>query len=112
MAAVLSGVLTGQLWTRYSEEAQVLGFNGIFERILAAQAGFGDGAQAYRAARSGLGEVQKASALEEWRAPTRGPRLIIGAALTSAVDAVDGSSTGTQVPKMWVLFEAPTIRRS
>jgi hypothetical protein len=30
----------------------------------------------------------------------------------SVVDAVDGSSTGTQVPKMWVLFEAPTIRRS
>jgi len=30
----------------------------------------------------------------------------------SGVDAVDGSSTGTQVPKMWVLFEAPTIRRS
>jgi hypothetical protein len=59
MAAVLSGVLTGQLWTRYSEEAQVLGFNGIFERILAAQAGFGDDAQAYRAATSGLGEVQK-----------------------------------------------------
>jgi hypothetical protein len=32
--------------------------------------------------------------------------------LTAAFDAVDGSSTGTQVPKMWVLFEAPTIRRS
>jgi hypothetical protein len=61
---VLSGVLTGQLWTRYSEEAQVPGFNGIFERI-AAQAGFDDDAQAYRAATSGLGEVQKASALEE-----------------------------------------------
>ena len=30
----------------------------------------------------------------------------------STFDAVDGSSTGTQVPKMWVLFEAPTIRRS
>ena len=30
----------------------------------------------------------------------------------AAIDAVDGSSTGAQVPKMWVLFEAPTIRRS
>jgi hypothetical protein len=59
LAAVLGGMLTGQLWTRYSEEAQVLGFSGIFERILAAQAGFGDDAQAYRAATSGLGEVQK-----------------------------------------------------
>ena len=25
----------------------------------------------------------------------------------SAVDAVDGSSTGTRVPRMWVLLEAP-----
>ena len=30
----------------------------------------------------------------------------------SVHDAVDGSSTGTRVPKMWALFEAPTIRRS
>ena len=30
----------------------------------------------------------------------------------SVRDAVDGSSTGTRVPKMWALFEAPTIRRS
>ena len=38
---------------------------------------------------------------------------VVGESLTSsAFDAVDGSSTGTQVPKMWVLFEAPTIRRS
>jgi hypothetical protein len=34
LAAVLSGVLTVN-FGRYSEEAQVLGFNGIFERILA-----------------------------------------------------------------------------
>jgi hypothetical protein len=26
-------------------------------------------------------------------------------------DAVDRSSTGTRVPKMWALFKAPTIRR-
>jgi hypothetical protein len=30
----------------------------------------------------------------------------------SVYDAVDGSSTGTKVPKMWALFKAPTIRRS
>jgi hypothetical protein len=30
----------------------------------------------------------------------------------SAHDAVDGSSTGTRVPKMWALLKAPTIRRS
>ena len=30
----------------------------------------------------------------------------------SGFDAVDGSSTGTRVPKMWVLLVAPTIRRS
>jgi hypothetical protein len=51
--------------SRYSEEAEALGFNGIFERVLAAQAGFGDDAQAYRAAMSSPDAVQKASALEE-----------------------------------------------
>ena len=30
----------------------------------------------------------------------------------SAIDAVDGSFTGTRVPSTWSLFEAPTIRRS
>jgi hypothetical protein len=30
----------------------------------------------------------------------------------SGTDAVDGSSTGTRVPKMWALFKASTIRRS
>jgi len=35
-----------------------------------------------------------------------------GAAHESEVDAVDGSSTGTRVPKMWALLKAPTIRRS
>ena len=30
----------------------------------------------------------------------------------SVCDAVDGSSTGTRVPKMWALLKAPTIRRS
>ena len=30
----------------------------------------------------------------------------------SGFDAVDGSSTGTRVPKMWALFKAPTIWRS
>jgi len=27
-------------------------------------------------------------------------------------DAVDDSSTGTRVPKLWALFKAPTIRMS
>jgi transposase len=30
----------------------------------------------------------------------------------SGIDAVDGSSTGTEVPWMWVLLKAPTIQRS
>src|SRR6476619_936670 len=30
----------------------------------------------------------------------------------SARDAVDGSSTGTRVPRMWALANAPTIQRS
>jgi hypothetical protein len=34
------------------------------------------------------------------------------AAHESGSDAVDGSSTGTRVPKMWALLKAPTIRRS
>jgi DNA-binding response OmpR family regulator len=37
---------------------------------------------------------------------------LIAAVHESAVDAVDGSSTGTRVPKMWALLVAPTIRRS
>ena len=32
--------------------------------------------------------------------------------MMSAFDAVDGSSTGTEVPWIWVLFKAPTVRRS
>ena len=58
-------VLAGHLWNRYSNETEVLGFDGIYERILAAQAGFADDAKAYRAATAGAGFVQKASALEE-----------------------------------------------
>jgi hypothetical protein len=50
MAGVLSGVLSGHLWNRYSQETEALGFSGIYERYLASQAGFGDDAQGYRAA--------------------------------------------------------------
>ena len=40
-------------------------------------------------------------------------RVPIFAALHEfASDTVDGSSTGTRVPKMWALLKAPTIRRS
>jgi hypothetical protein len=64
MAGVLSGVLIGHLWDRYSQETEALGFSGIYERYLASQAGFGDDVQAYRAMSHG-GMVHEASALEE-----------------------------------------------
>src|SRR5262245_10989545 len=62
---VLSAILIGHLWDRYSQETEALGFSGIYERYLASQAGFGDDAQAYRAM-SHAGMVQEASALEEY----------------------------------------------
>jgi hypothetical protein len=65
LAGVLSFVLIGHLWNRYSEETQALGFSGVFERFLAAQAGFADDVNAYRASASRGDFVQKASALEE-----------------------------------------------
>jgi hypothetical protein len=64
MAAVLSGLVVGHLWERYTEETAALGFSGIYERYLASQAGFSDDAQGYRAA-SRVGMVYEASALEE-----------------------------------------------
>jgi hypothetical protein len=64
LIGVLSAVLIGHLWDRYSQETEALGFSGIYERYLASQAGFGDDAQAYRAM-SHAGMVQEASALEE-----------------------------------------------
>jgi hypothetical protein len=64
MAAVLSGVVVGHLWERYTEETAALGFSGMYERYLASQAGFGDDAQGYRAALH-TARVQEASALEE-----------------------------------------------
>ena len=64
MAAVLSGVVIGHLWERYTEETAALGFDGIYERSLASRAGFGDDAQGYRASlRPDL--LQEASASEE-----------------------------------------------
>jgi hypothetical protein len=41
-------VLIG-LWDRYEQETAALGFNGIYERYLASQAGFADDPKAYRA---------------------------------------------------------------
>ena len=38
--AGLSGVVTGHLWNRYADENGLLRFSGVYERILAAQAGF------------------------------------------------------------------------
>jgi hypothetical protein len=37
----------------------------------------------------------------------RGERLLFAALHESGFDAVDGSSTGTRVPWMWVLLKAP-----
>ena len=46
-------------------------------------------------------------------ADLRLPNLPEFAAVQKVVhDAVDGSSTGTRVPKMWALLKAPMIRRS
>ena len=64
--AGLSGVLTGHLWNRYADENGLLGFSGIYERILAARAGFADVAQGYWVAtppRDRL--IREASAFEE-----------------------------------------------
>ena len=63
LVSVLSGVLVGHLWNRYSSETEAMGFSGIYERHLASQAGFGDDAQAYRAM-SDAGTVRGASAEE------------------------------------------------
>jgi len=38
------------MWDRYAHETQALGFNGIYERYLASQAGFPNEPSAYRAA--------------------------------------------------------------
>jgi hypothetical protein len=68
-AGVLSVALSGHLWDRYQEQTATLGFNGVYERALAAWAGFGDDPQAYRAfaeaARQVPLVVRQASALEE-----------------------------------------------
>ena len=65
LAGVLGFVLIGHLCNRYSEDTQALGFSRIFERFLAAQAGFADDVNAYRASTSRGGFVQEASSLEE-----------------------------------------------
>jgi hypothetical protein len=66
MVGILGGVLTGHLWSRFSEETEALGFSGIYERLEAAQAGFADDAKAYRAAvTSQARQNLEASALEE-----------------------------------------------
>ena len=63
-------VLIG-LWDRYEHETAALGFNGIYERYLASQAGFADDPKAYRAVveaerarTAGMGETETA-AIEE-----------------------------------------------
>jgi hypothetical protein len=61
LVCVLSAILIGHLWDRYSQKTEALGFSGIYERYLANQAGFGDDAQAYRATPH-AGMVHEASA--------------------------------------------------
>lgn len=69
LAGVLVLVLIGHLWARYEEQTVALGFSGIYERYLAAQAGFPDDAAAYRAAAEAEGAQQEVpretAALEE-----------------------------------------------
>ena len=50
---------------------------------------------------------QSAQSLSQGRAEGEGRWQHGGRCSTSAHDAVDGSSTGTQVPLMWVLLELP-----
>jgi hypothetical protein len=49
LASLAALVLIG-LWDRYSQETASLGFDGIYERYLASQAGFPDEPIAYRTA--------------------------------------------------------------
>ena len=63
LVAGLSGMLVGHFWNRYSQQTSELGFDGIYERYLASQAGFADDVPGYRAARAT--EIQHASAMEE-----------------------------------------------
>jgi hypothetical protein len=50
LSGVMGLVLIGHLWDRYEHETLTLGFNGVYERYLALQAGFSDDPKAYRAA--------------------------------------------------------------
>ena len=64
--AGLSGVLTGHLWDRYAEENGLLGLSGIYERIVATQAGFVGVAQGYWSATAPRERlIPEASAFEE-----------------------------------------------
>ena len=63
LVAGLSGMLVGHFWNRYSHQTSELGFDGIYERYLASQAGFADDVRGYRAVRAT--EIQHASAMEE-----------------------------------------------
>jgi hypothetical protein len=69
LTSVLILVLAGHLWDRYSQETEALGFNGVYERFLALQAGFPDDPKTYRATEADRAwptkVVREASALEE-----------------------------------------------
>ena len=57
-------VLIG-LWDRYEQETAALGFDGVYERYLASQAGFPDDPKAYRVADEAKRVPQVSAALEE-----------------------------------------------
>jgi hypothetical protein len=68
LAGFVGLVLIG-LWDRHAQEARAAGFSGIYERYLAAQAGFPNDPRAYRAdvnKRAGqAGDLRETAALEE-----------------------------------------------
>jgi hypothetical protein len=68
-AGILAVVLSAHLGSRYKEQTASLGFNGVYERVLASWAGFADDPRGYRAFAQAAQRtppfVQQASALEE-----------------------------------------------
>ena len=70
LTGFLGVVLSGHLWARYVEETAALGFDGIYERFQASQAGLANDPIAYRAAAEverarQSGQVLETAALEE-----------------------------------------------
>jgi hypothetical protein len=69
LAGFVGLVLIG-LWDRHAQEATAAGFSGIYERYLAAEAGFPNAPKAYRAdvqakRAERAGDLRETAALEE-----------------------------------------------